>query len=161
MCKATNENFFLFLIFLFNFYMLNWFKNCIHNSQLWLKTGHAGVKWCSALHASIWGALWVIKAASFYLVSLQEFLMKCRGRFSVNLRRESIFELLFFFLLVLFLFMAFKAPWHRRDICTQNAPACNSLEHSIGVGPVLRKFPEAYNNSSWCKRNWNRSDSEG
>lgn len=59
-----------------------------------------------------------------------------------------------------FLLISLKELWHWRNICTHNTLACNSLVHSVGAFPVLRKFPEAYNNSGWCKRNWNRSDNE-
>ena len=74
--------------------------------------------------------------------------MKCRGHFSVNLSRQH-FELLF----------PPRPPpckpWPWSDTRvhthTSSAAICNLLVRGAGARPVVRKFPEAWNNSSGCK----------
>lgn len=94
------------------------------------------------------------KSKLLYFVSLQEFLMKCRGHFSVNLSRQH------FWTTVVFFFFP-PPPTNRGTALTHththtgarppSSPICNLLVRSTGACPAVRKFPEAWNNSSGCK----------
>lgn len=89
------------------------------------------------------------KSKLLYFVSLQEFLMKCRGHFSVNWSRQHFRTTVFH--------PPLPAPPNRgpdlTHACTHtlSAAICNLLVRGAGACPVVRKFPEAWNNSSGCK----------
>lgn len=101
------------------------------------------------------------KSKLLYSVRLQEFLMKYRGHFSVNLSRQHfrttvwggcLFILWTFLLFLMYPPLLLPQHTHARlqamalfwNACTRlSAPICNLLVHCTGADPVVRKFPGA------------------